>query len=54
MRYYDIRGNEMPCPFIKDFHKFVSTTHIVDQLAQSNVPLSCTGCRVIMQQQLPP
>ncbi len=52
MRYYDIHGNEMPCPFIKDFHKFVSSEHIAEQLGQGSVPISCTGCRVIMQQPL--
>lgn len=53
MRYYDIRGNEMPCPFIKDFQKFVSIPHVATELAQGRVPVSCVGCREIMKTNTP-
>ena len=53
MRYFDMRGNEMPCCFIKDYRKFVSTAHIAQQLAQGRVPESCAGCREIMNTNCP-
>lgn len=49
MRYYDMRGNEMPCCFIKDHRTFVSTEHIVSELEQKRVPESCVGCRAIKE-----
>jgi len=49
MRYYDIRGREMPCCFIKDASKFVSSEHIADELTARRVPDSCTGCRQIFR-----
>jgi MoaA/NifB/PqqE/SkfB family radical SAM enzyme len=45
MLYYDIQGVEMPCCFIKDSAKFVSTEEIRASLARREVPDCCSGCR---------
>lgn len=45
MLFYNIAGIEMPCCFIKDTTKFVSTKAIRDSLIQHTVPACCTGCR---------
>lgn len=47
MRFYTLDGVEMPCCFIKDASKFVSTSHIAAELAAQRVPAACTGCREI-------
>ena len=49
MRYFSIDGLEMPCCFIKDTSKFVSTEHIRQSLAARAVPQSCAGCREILR-----
>lgn len=49
MRYYSIQGQEMPCCFIKDASKFISTEHVATELAARRVPASCTGCRQIFK-----
>ena len=48
MRYFDVRGTEMPCCFIKDARQFVSTDHIAEELAARRVPPCCAGCREIL------
>lgn len=51
MRYYDVRGREMPCCFIKDLRGFQSADHIAAELAARRVPGCCTGCREILAPQ---
>ena len=48
MRYYSIQGQEMPCCFIKDASKFVSTEHIASEHVESIglVSVTSTGVRV--------
>ena len=48
MRFYDIKGLELPCCFIKDTTGFVSITALAADLAQKIVPQPCAGCREIM------
>lgn len=50
MRYYDIRGVEMPCCHINDCSKFLSVERIRESLARREVPQSCAGCREIFPQ----
>lgn len=45
MRYFDIEGTEMPCCFIKDARRFISTEHIASCLDDKTVPDCCAGCR---------
>jgi MoaA/NifB/PqqE/SkfB family radical SAM enzyme len=50
MRYFDIKGLEMPCCFIKDSRSFVSADRLREELAQRRVPDSCAGCRQLFPQ----
>ncbi|ACM21670.1 radical SAM domain iron-sulfur cluster-binding oxidoreductase [Geotalea daltonii FRC-32] len=47
MRYFDVNGREMPCCYIKDASKFVSTDHARSVMGQGRVPDCCAGCREI-------
>jgi hypothetical protein len=48
MRFYDIKGLELPCCFIKDSTGFRSIDALAADLAQRVVPQPCAGCREIM------
>jgi MoaA/NifB/PqqE/SkfB family radical SAM enzyme len=45
MRYVNLNGIEMPCPYIKNTTQFESTDQLRAQLVQQLVPQACTGCR---------
>lgn len=52
MRYFDVTGREMPCRYIKDTSRFVTTKDIRISLIQKKVPECCIGCReIVMRQQ---
>jgi hypothetical protein len=51
MRYFDVRGLEMPCCFIKDTRGYVSGDHIAAELAAKRVPGCCIGCREVLAPQ---
>jgi MoaA/NifB/PqqE/SkfB family radical SAM enzyme len=44
MRYYDITGLELPCPFIKDTAAFSTREQLRQQLNERTVPACCQGC----------
>lgn len=48
MRFYNIDGIEMPCCYIKDASKYVSSDEIKHQLLDRQVPGCCAGCREIV------
>ena len=47
MRYYAIDGTCFPCCFIKDSSQFTSVDQLKQELAQSQTPASCKGCRYL-------
>lgn len=52
MRYFDVTGREMPCRYIKDTSRFVTTEDIRLSHMQRKVPGCCIGCReIVMRQQ---
>ena len=49
MRFYNMNGTEMPCCYIKDASKFVSTEHIRESLGNKVTPEACSGCRELYE-----
>ncbi|PRC94805.1 hypothetical protein S2091_0808 [Solimicrobium silvestre] len=45
MRYYAIDSGEFPCCFIKDARHYVSIADLKQQLANKQIPASCSGCK---------
>lgn len=48
MRYFNVTGRELPCCFVKDVTRFVSTAHTRTAMQQGELPECCSGCREIM------
>lgn len=48
MRYYDVTGRKIPCCYIKDSSRYVSTEHTRAMMQQRILPDCCIGCREIV------
>lgn len=46
MRYYDLNGTEMPCPFIKDTSRYPGLAQMHRMQEEGRRPLCCTGCLI--------
>jgi hypothetical protein len=47
MRYFNIEGVEMPCPFIKDVGEFRGTAWLRGTFAAREMPGCCRGCAAL-------
>lgn len=47
MRYFNVDGRSLPCPFIKDTTGYLSDKSLLDEFASSSVPGICAGCQMI-------
>lgn len=47
MRYFDVNGKELPCPFIKDTRDFPGADTTRQKMAMGGVPEVCEGCSEI-------
>jgi len=49
MQFYNIRGLQLPCCYIKDASKFISLEHIKTSLDNKEIPDACRGCRELFE-----
>lgn len=47
MRFFNVEGRSLPCPFIKDASGYLSDKNLLSEFAASSVPGICAGCREI-------
>lgn len=47
MRFFNVDGVDLPCPFIKQISSYRSDKLLKDHFAEGGVPEACLGCREI-------
>lgn len=47
MRYYNINGIPLPCPYIKNMAHYISEAKLTAEFSRGTVPAACSGCREI-------
>jgi len=47
LRYFNIDGIQMPCPYIKDASRYASQAGLLEGFALGRVPAACDGCREV-------